>query len=395
MPLIPELLDFILVVNFQIKLKASEPLIALTPHPRNNKALTLYSFQAKMSTIAALTNAIKTMEASIAELRSALAEATSAEAMPQAMPQAEPEPKAKRAPSAWITFVGKTLQDMRENGWESWVDAEGILWHASTSNGEGHVYSAGPRSGKQASYPDALKLASFRNIQNKSQEERPAAAAAAKAYIEKREQFKAARDAKKAAKTSSAEKSDASTVTPITEPASSAEESDASTVTPITEPASSMKKLCCSCKHELPLAVFLKERKHMMGGNEVRVLKCCKICREKQKVRTAEGGHNERHNAAAKAQRHALKAAVAAGEPEAIAILAAAREMRDKKNAELLAAMQSGSESEATLAGGGGVELKKKRKPLTEEQKAAAKAKRDAKKAATTLNLPGEWAELE
>ena len=142
--------------------------------------------------------------------------------------------------------------------------------------------------------------------------------------------------------------------------------------------------------------MFLKERKHMMGGNEVRVLKCCKICREKQKVRTAEGGHNERHNAAAKAQRHALKAAVAAGEPEAIAILAAAREMRDKKNAELLAAMQSGSESEGPLIGGGGsVEPKKKRKPLTEEQKAAAKAKRDAKKAATTLNLPGEWAELE
>ena len=160
-----------------------------------------------MSTIAALTNAIKTMEASIAELRSALAEATSA--MPQAEPEAEPEPqsKAKRAPSAWITFVGKTLQDMRENGWESWVDAEGILWHASTSNGEGHVYSAGPRSGKQASYPDALKLASFRNIQNKSQEERPAAAAAAKAYIEKREQGKAARDAKKAASESDAESS--------------------------------------------------------------------------------------------------------------------------------------------------------------------------------------------
>ena len=156
-----------------------------------------------MSTIAALINAIKTMEASIAELRSALAEATSA--MPQAEP--EPEPKAKRAPSAWITFVGKTLQDMRENGWESWVDAEGILWHASTFNGEGHVYSAGPRSGKQASYPDALKLASFRNIQNKSQEERPAAAAAAKAYIEKREQFKAARDAKKTTSESDAESS--------------------------------------------------------------------------------------------------------------------------------------------------------------------------------------------
>jgi hypothetical protein len=103
--------------------------------------------------------------------------------------------------------VGKTLQDMRENGWESWVDAEGILWHASTFNGEGHVYSAGPRSGKQASYPDALKLASFRNIQNKSQEERPAAAAAAKAYIEKREQFKAARDAKKATSESDAESS--------------------------------------------------------------------------------------------------------------------------------------------------------------------------------------------
>jgi hypothetical protein len=258
-------------------------------------------------------------------------------------------------------------------------------------DGENYVYDGGEHDGKP---PTQARGGMVRASYLKSLSD-PAAKAKAEAHRVRRSQEIQKRAAAKAAKTSSAEKSDASTVTPITEPASSAEESDASTVTPITEPASSMKKRCCSCKHELPLAVFLKERKHMMGGNEVRVLKCCEICREKQKVRTAEGGHNERHNAAAKAQRHALKAAVAAGEPEAIAILAAAREMRDKKNAELLAAMQSGSESEATLAGGGGVEPKKMRKPLTEEQKAAAKAKRDAKKAATTLNLPGEWAELE
>jgi len=321
-----------------------------------------------MSTIAALTNAIKTMEASIAELRSALAEATSAEAMPQAMP--EPEPKAKRAPSAWITFVGKTLQDMRENGWESWVDAEGILWHASTFNGEGHVYSAGPRSGKQASYPDALKLASFRNIQNKSQEERPAAAAAAKAYIEKREKGKAARDAKKAASESDAESSG--------------------------QKKAGRPKMTEEQKASAKAARAAKKAASESDAESSGQKKAPKIA---PKTKEQKAAAKERQKAAANAQHHALKAAAAAGEPEAIATLVA-RECERAGLLDQLAAMQSESESEGTLIGGGGggggsVEPKKKRKPLTEEQKAAAKAKRDAKKAATTLNLPGEWAELE
>jgi hypothetical protein len=346
--------------------------------------------------VSTLTKAIDAMEISLRELRDALALALAAtpETPPLALaatPETPPlalaatpeqtpapaEPK-KKGPNAWNTLISQTVADMKQNGWESFCDSSQppVLWPASRMDGENYVYDGGEHDGKP---PTQARGGMVRASYLKSLSD-PAAKAKAEAHRVRRSQEIQKRAAAKAAKTSSAEKSDASTVTPIT------------------EPASSMKKLCCSCKHELPLAMFLKERKHMMGGNEVRVLKCCEICREKQKVRTAEGGHNERHNAAAKAQRHALKAAVAAGEPEAIAILAAAREMRDKKNAELLAAMQSGSESEATLAGGGSVESKK-RKPLTEEQKAAAKAKRQAKKEAkkeaakptTTIDYPTWW----
>jgi hypothetical protein len=97
----------------------------------------------------------------------------------------------------------------------------------------------------------------------------------------------------------------------------------------------SATKPCRSCKHELPLVAFQKARRG--NGGEIRVLKCCDTCREKQNVRSAAGGLNERHNAAAKAARHALKASAAAGDADAIAAIAAAREKAAKKNAELLA----------------------------------------------------------
>jgi hypothetical protein len=271
------------------------------------------------------------------EAAAALPEAPAA--VPEA-PAALPEaPKEKRAPSAWNVLVDQTVRDMRENGWAAFTDVEGTLWPASRPEGDKHVYSDGKHAGKEASRAiGGFKLASLRNSESK-----PEAAAAALARLEKREAVKAARRAevpaeeapKKARKPQSEETKAAAAIkraaTKAAKAAAAADDSDASSVTATTEEdvplllVGSATKACRSCKHELPLVAFQKARRVGEVG-EIRVLKCCDTCREKQNVRTAEGGHNARHNAAAKAARHALKAAAAAGEPEAIAAVAAARE---------------------------------------------------------------------
>jgi hypothetical protein len=117
-----------------------------------------------------------------------------------------------------------------------------------------------------------------------------------------------------------------------------AEHSDASSVAAtMGEEKSPGLKPCKSCKHELPLAVFQKDSREGF----TRVLKCCDSCREKQKTRSSEGGHNERNNALAKAARQQLKARAAAGEPEALAAVSAARKAKEQKNAALLAARKA------------------------------------------------------
>jgi hypothetical protein len=108
-------------------------------------------------------------------------------------------------------------------------------------------------------------------------------------------------------------------------------DSDASSVAATVGEEASATKPCRSCKHELPLAAFQKDSSH----GETRVLKCCDSCREKSKTRTSLGGHNERNNALARAARHQLKALAAAGDPEALAAVAAARAAREQKNAAL------------------------------------------------------------
>ena len=110
-------------------------------------------------------------------------------------------------------------------------------------------------------------------------------------------------------------------------------DSDASSVAATVGEEASVTKPCRSCKHELPLAAFQKDSPH----GETRVLKCCDSCRDKQNARTSERGHNERNNALARAARHQLKARAAAGDPDALAVVAAARAAREQKNAALLA----------------------------------------------------------
>jgi len=110
-------------------------------------------------------------------------------------------------------------------------------------------------------------------------------------------------------------------------------DSDASSVAATVGEEASVTKPCRSCKHELPLAAFQKDSPH----GETRVLKCCDSCRDKQNARSSERGHNERNNALARAARHQLKARAAAGDPDALAVVAAARAAREQKNAALLA----------------------------------------------------------
>ena len=274
----------------------------------------------------------------------ALAEPAAALAEPLAAP-APALAEVKRPPTAWNLLVDQTVRDMREHGWPAFTDVEGTLWPASRPEGDKHVYSDGKYAGKEASRAaGGFKLASLRNSESK-----PEAAAAALARVARREAVKAARHTsaeeapKKARKPMSEEVKAAAAVKRAATKAAkaAADDSDASSVTATTEEdaplllVGSATKPCRSCKHELPLVAFQKVR--VGNGGEIRVLKCCDTCREKQVKRSAEGGHNERHNAAAKVARHALKAAAAAGEPSAIAAIAAAREKAAKKNAELLA----------------------------------------------------------
>ena len=114
-------------------------------------------------------------------------------------------------------------------------------------------------------------------------------------------------------------------------------EAKAATPANMGEETSSGLKPCKSCKHELPLVAFQKDSPH----GETRELKCCDSCRNKQNARSSERGHNERNNALAKAARHQLKALAAAGEPEALAAVAAARTAREQKNAALFAARKA------------------------------------------------------
>jgi hypothetical protein len=111
----------------------------------------------------------------------------------------------------------------------------------------------------------------------------------------------------------------------VKEPAAAAEpveHSDASSEPAATgEEKSPGLKPCKSCKHALPLSVFQKDSPH----GETRVLKCCDSCRDKQNARSSERGHNERNNALARAARHQLKARAAAGDPDALAVVAAAQ----------------------------------------------------------------------
>lgn len=204
-------------------------------------------------------------------------------------PVAEAAPVPEKKPvNAWNLLVEETVADMRKNGWAAFTDNEGQLWPASVAEGERHIFSGGHYAGKEASrYAGGFKLASLRR----------------KGYVP------LGRHAHLVAE-------------PLPEPEVVVVEDRPAFLEP--EPSASTKT-CISCKHVVPLQAFQK------AGSK-RELKCCLKCREKQKPRTVLA--NLVHNQKAKEARHALKAAAAGGDPEAIATLAALAAKRLAANAE-------------------------------------------------------------
>ena len=78
---------------------------------------------------------------------------------------AEAEPK---KPNAWATFVGQTVAEMKQSGWESFQSGDGTVWPASRREGEQYVYDGGEHDGKPPTYArGGMVYASYlRNQQN-------------------------------------------------------------------------------------------------------------------------------------------------------------------------------------------------------------------------------------
>lgn len=94
---------------------------------------------------------------------------------------------APRATSAWSSLIADTVADMRQNGWTSWTDINGIVWPASrpgsVKNQSGvevsaFVYDGGENDGKAPSHAvGGMKRASYLKQQTD-----PEARAKAEAY---------------------------------------------------------------------------------------------------------------------------------------------------------------------------------------------------------------------
>jgi hypothetical protein len=75
---------------------------------------------------------------------------------PKSKGKAKKEPKPEgtepKKPNAWATFVGQTVAEMKQSGWEAFQSADGTVWPASRREAEQYVYDGGEHDGKPPSH---------------------------------------------------------------------------------------------------------------------------------------------------------------------------------------------------------------------------------------------------
>ena len=64
----------------------------------------------------------------------------------------KPEGTEPKKPNAWATFVGQTVAEMKQSGWEAFQSADGTVWPASRREAEQYVYDGGEHDGKPPSH---------------------------------------------------------------------------------------------------------------------------------------------------------------------------------------------------------------------------------------------------
>ena len=118
--------------------------------------------------------------------RQAEAEPKPASKSKSGKPKAKKEPKPEgeagtepKKPSAWTLFVGQTVAEMKQSGWEAFKSADGrTVWPASRREAEQYVYDGGEHDGKPPSHSrGGMVRASYLRAQ-----QNPEAAARSKAY---------------------------------------------------------------------------------------------------------------------------------------------------------------------------------------------------------------------
>jgi len=85
--------------------------------------------------------------------------------------EAEAEAKPKK-PNAWALFVGQTVAEMKQSGWDAFQSADGIVWPASRREGEEYVYDGGEHDGKPPTQArGGMVRASYLRAQNNPEAE--------------------------------------------------------------------------------------------------------------------------------------------------------------------------------------------------------------------------------
>jgi hypothetical protein len=64
----------------------------------------------------------------------------------------KPEGTEPKKPNAWAAFVGQTVAEMKQSGWESFQSGDGTVWPASRREAEQYVYDGGEHDGKPPSH---------------------------------------------------------------------------------------------------------------------------------------------------------------------------------------------------------------------------------------------------
>jgi hypothetical protein len=76
------------------------------------------------------------------------------------MPKKQRKPKAPKPEGSgsesestgWNAHWENVVANMRQNGWAAFTDKKGVAWSASVKQGDKHVFSSGPKAGKEASF---------------------------------------------------------------------------------------------------------------------------------------------------------------------------------------------------------------------------------------------------